>query len=106
LPGELGIEAVYLESWLRLALGDSAGAGRELDASLNGLPLQRAASFEAIHGPALLVRAMALRASIAFNQRDFDTARRWATAVLDLWKSADPGGAIDMGEIGRFAASK
>jgi hypothetical protein len=37
-----------------------------------------------------LVRAMALRATLAHQAGDARTARRWAQAVVDLWTGGEP----------------
>jgi Protein kinase domain len=89
-PSEITMDAVYREAWLRAALGDTAGATRQLDNALRGLP---AAPSSALRGAKLtpfLVRVMALRAVLAAKARQPDIAKHWADAVFELWGKGDP----------------
>jgi hypothetical protein len=89
-PGEVTIEVVYPEAWLRAYVGDTAAAVSSLDNVLRGLP---AALPSILAGPpiaASLVRAMAYRAVLASKAHDTETAKKWANAVLQLWNSRDP----------------
>ncbi|HEX6573855.1 MAG TPA: serine/threonine-protein kinase [Gemmatimonadaceae bacterium] len=88
-PGEVTIDVVFVESWLRTAVGDSAAAMRSLDKSLGGLTR---ASTIFVARPALagaLVRAMILRADLAAKAGDRPTADRWRNAAASLWKKGD-----------------
>jgi serine/threonine protein kinase len=87
-PGEITMDVVFEQAWLRSALGDPAGAARDLDAALEGLP----ASSTILDNPifaASLVRAMALRAELAGRAGQRDISRTWANAVFALWGKGD-----------------
>jgi serine/threonine protein kinase len=88
-PAEITMDAIYLESWLRAQIGDSARASSQLDMALGGLS---AALPSILRSPALaasLVRVMALRAELAAAAKQRDVAIRWANAVIQLWGSGD-----------------
>jgi tRNA A-37 threonylcarbamoyl transferase component Bud32/tetratricopeptide (TPR) repeat protein len=88
-PGELSIYLTYQEASLLLQVGDTAGAVRQLDATLTALPTLNPYLLDHVQDAAFLVRAMALRSDIAANTRDQRTAERWGTAVSELWAGAD-----------------
>ena len=88
-PGEITMDAVYPESWLRAQIGDTAAASAALDRALRGLP---AALPSILSDPAVafsLGRVMALRAELAAKKQNARLARSWATALLLLWGSGD-----------------
>jgi hypothetical protein len=87
--GEVATQTLWVESHLRLALGDTARAATRLGDHLEALRLhdERLLAPDQI-GP--LVRAMALRATLAHQAGDARTARRWAQAVVDLWTGGEP----------------
>jgi tetratricopeptide (TPR) repeat protein len=89
-PGEVSIDATYLEARTLLALGDTAAATHLLDLSLEALPGLGTELLDRVPEPATLVRAMALRAGLAARAQDTNTRRRWAGAVQSLWMNADP----------------
>jgi hypothetical protein len=83
-PGDVSIDQIHQEAELRLAIGDSAAAAALLDRSLTALPTL---GFELVHHvpeAAALVRAMALRATLARAAGDARTANRWNSAVSAL----------------------
>jgi tRNA A-37 threonylcarbamoyl transferase component Bud32/tetratricopeptide (TPR) repeat protein len=89
-PGELSIYLTYQEAWLLLQVGDTAGAVRQLDATLTALPtLDPSLLLDHVQDAPFLVRAMALRSDLAANAGDQRTASRWGTAVSELWAGAD-----------------
>ena len=88
-PGDLSIYLTYQEAWLRLQVGDSAGAVRQLDATLTALPTLTPYLFDYVQDAAFLVRAMALRSDIAAASGDERTAGKWGSAVAELWAGAD-----------------
>jgi tRNA A-37 threonylcarbamoyl transferase component Bud32/tetratricopeptide (TPR) repeat protein len=88
-PGELSIYLTYQEAWLLLQVGDSAGAVRQLDATLTALPTLNPYLLDHVQDAGFLVRAMALRSDLAANAGDQRTAARWGTAVSELWAGAD-----------------
>jgi len=87
--GEITMDAVYRESWLRAALGDTTQAAQQLEKALRGLP---AALPNILRRPVLatsLVRAMALNAELANATGNREGARKWARHVLELWGEGD-----------------
>jgi len=88
-PGDVPIDRTYIEAWIRRSVGDTAGAQRQLDESLNAIPNMSAAALQEVGAAASVGRAMALRAEIAAARGDPITAKRWANAVLQLWQEAD-----------------
>jgi serine/threonine protein kinase/tetratricopeptide (TPR) repeat protein len=88
-PGDLTMDYTYQESWLKAALGDTAGAIQQLDLALRALPTLSGNSLKDPGVAGAVGRAMALRADLANGQNDFRTARQWATAVTALWNKAD-----------------
>ena len=89
-PADLSLDYAYQLSWIRVASGDTASSIQNLDVALGALPSLSSASLHDIAPAAAAVRAMVLRADLAAAQRDSQTARRWAKAVVDLWGGADP----------------
>ncbi|HYL55439.1 MAG TPA: hypothetical protein VEU73_07660 [Gemmatimonadales bacterium] len=88
--GESTPDGVYLDARLLLAVGDSAAAGRTLDAPLDSLVALHSATLQYLPLAGCLVRMMALRADLAAAQGDGRTARSWASAVMSLWSGAEP----------------
>ena len=88
-PGDISIYLTYQEAWLRLQVGDTAGAVRQLDATLTALPTLTPYLLDYVQDATFLVRAMALRSDIAAASGDDRTARQWAAAVAELWGGAD-----------------
>jgi tRNA A-37 threonylcarbamoyl transferase component Bud32/tetratricopeptide (TPR) repeat protein len=88
-PGELSIYLTYQEAWLLLQVGDTAGAARQLDASLTALPTLNSYLLDHVQDAAFLIRAMVLRSDIAANGGDQRTAQKWGRAVSQLWAGAD-----------------
>lgn len=84
------VDQAYQEAWLRAAIGDSAGAARELDAVLDGLPALGTRFLSQTSEAASLARAMELRAQLARRRGDRAAATRWTAAVKALWAEADP----------------
>jgi tetratricopeptide (TPR) repeat protein len=88
-PGDLSIYLTYQEAWLRLQVGDTAGAVHQLDATLSALPTLTPYLLDYVQDAAFLVRAMALRSDIAAASGDERTAQKWGSAVAELWAGAD-----------------
>jgi hypothetical protein len=88
-PGEITMDAVYGEAWLRAQIGDSVAASAMLDKALRGLP----AALPSILGSSVvafsLVRVMALRAEMAAQTGQTALAKKWAKAVIQLWGRGD-----------------
>jgi hypothetical protein len=89
-PGDTSMDYTYMESWMFSFLGDTAGAIRHLDRSLEALPTLGAFVLDYPAHSAALVRAMGLRAELAAAVGDKATAARWGGAVAVLWAHADP----------------
>jgi tetratricopeptide (TPR) repeat protein len=89
-PGDLSFDYSYQLAWLRAAAGDTAGAARQLELSLNALPSASSNSLKQIAGAASMVRSMMLCAQLASHTGNVKTAHRWAQAVVTLWGGADP----------------
>jgi Protein kinase domain len=85
--GATSIDATYIESWVRASAGDTAGALRQLDETLDALA---SGSNEILADPVYagtLPRLMELRVDLS---PIIDTRRaHWASAVCDLWSDAD-----------------
>ena len=88
-PGDLSIYLTYQEAWLRLQVGDTAGAVHELDATLTALPTLTPYLLDYVQDAAFLVRAMALRSDIAAASGDARPAGKWGSVVAELWAGAD-----------------
>jgi hypothetical protein len=84
------MDVVFEETWLRAALGDTAGATRQLDNALRGLPAAPSSALGRAELTPFLVRVMAFRAVLAARARQPDIAKHWADAVFDLWGKGDP----------------
>ena len=94
-PSSTNVDAVFLAAVQFLAVGDTAEAIRWSNASLTSLAgygrdLLSSELEGALPQVATLPRLMALRADLAALDRDTETARRWAGAVVILWAGADP----------------
>jgi tRNA A-37 threonylcarbamoyl transferase component Bud32 len=89
-PGDVSLDYVFQELWLRSALGDTTGAIQQLDIVLQSLSLQTSALLRLMPQAAALPRTMALRAELAAARGEHDVAKRWAGSVLQLWGGADP----------------
>ena len=83
-------EYAYLKARSFVALGDTAGAERYLDGTLENLPGVYSALLDYVPLAGGLIRMMALRAELAAAQGDIRMAARWAGAVAALWAGAEP----------------
>jgi hypothetical protein len=89
---------------MRAALGDSAGAIRQLDLTLTALPTLGA---HAVYEPGMAAavgRSMVMRAELAAKQGDRGAAALWASRVLTLWAHADPSLAPTLARMKQLAA--
>jgi len=89
-PGEITMDAVYQDAWLRVALGDSTKAARSIDRALGGLSRAPQNLLRQSIIPAALVRVMILRADLADAAGDVTVAQRWRGAARNLWGRGDP----------------
>jgi tetratricopeptide (TPR) repeat protein/tRNA A-37 threonylcarbamoyl transferase component Bud32 len=88
--GDISLDYTYQEAWLRAAIGDTVLAIKTLSLALNALPTLSAPALKEPAAAAAAGRAMMLAADLASATGDKRSARRWAGAVADLWKNADP----------------
>lgn len=88
-PGDVSLDRTYQEAWIRAAIGDTAGAERQLDESLHAISTMSASALQEVGAAAAAGRAMALRADLAAARHRSATARKWAGAAAQLWQSAD-----------------
>ena len=89
-PGDVSLDFTYQMAWLRSAMGDTAGAVRQLDRSLGALPSLSAFSLLDPASAAAAGRAMILRAELANARGEVAERQKWAGAVSALWATADP----------------
>ena len=86
-PAHVSTDALLPEAHLMRRAGRADLAAVWLDEWLGALRFS-----QPVYSPtnaALLVRVMVLRADLAAAAKDRDTARRWASAVVELWADAD-----------------
>ncbi len=89
-PGEITMDAIVQQAWLRWATGDPAAAARILDTALRGLSR---APPNLLHDPILasaLIRAMEFSSDLAARRGDDATRAKWSAAAAELWTNADP----------------
>jgi hypothetical protein len=101
-PGATSIDATYVESWARAAVGDTTGAIRQLDQTLDAPPTM---SSEVLDEPVLagaLPKMMRLRADLGAGRVD-PKALHWAGALCDLWAHGD---AFAQAERRRFCSQR
>jgi len=105
-PGDLAIARTYGEANVLLAIGDTIAATQYLDQSLGAMATLGTWLLHDVQDAAALARAMVLRADLADRAGDNTTAHRWATAVVELWRSADNGELQDTVERMRELAGR
>jgi len=88
-PGDLTLDYTYQEAWLKMAMGDTAGAIQQLDLALGALPILSGIALKEVGAAAAVGRAIALRAELANSQHDGSAAKKWAAAFVALWSGAD-----------------
>jgi hypothetical protein len=89
-PGDVTLDHLYQEAWLLAQIGDTAGAVRHLDAPLTALPTLDTGILLDAAQAAAVGRVLALRVELAAAGGDHAAARRWAAALEELWRTADP----------------
>jgi hypothetical protein len=88
-PGDKSLDYTFQESWIRLAIGDTAIAIGLLDNVLDALPGFSSDNLQELGSAAAAGQAMVLRARLAAARGDTDVARRWARAAALLWETSD-----------------
>ena len=88
-PESVTLDALFPETWLLAALGDTREAISWIDPTLNALAQTAPRVFGDPARAGSLVRALALRAELAHRAGDQAGAARWARVVAVLWSNAD-----------------
>lgn len=88
-PSSIAADGFLTLMQLRLAVRDTAGAARKLDAYLADIANIPPQHFRQPYQPVSIVRLMAMRADLAKAAGDRDISRRWSRAVVDLWQDGD-----------------
>jgi len=88
-PYDIMPDALYPEAHLLYSMGDFRGAADWLDPTLRSLPQMDVGVLSDPIRTASLLRIAALRAVIARENAEEESARRWARAVSILWSDAD-----------------
>lgn len=86
---DITFDGILPEAHILRALGDTPGAIAHLDPALESLS-RRSLGMTDMAAVVSLTRAMILRADLAAEVGDRDTARRWARVIAILWRRADP----------------
>ncbi|HEY3114723.1 MAG TPA: serine/threonine-protein kinase [Gemmatimonadaceae bacterium] len=89
-PGDKSLDYTFQESWIRVAIGDTAIAIGLLDNVLGALPSFSSDNLKQVGAAAAAAQAMVLRSRLARARGDTKTAHQWARAVSLLWATADP----------------
>jgi hypothetical protein len=87
---EQGVDGVIVEALVKVAIKDSIGALRSLTLSLDRIPMMGRGILMSEWTVGSIPRGMALAAELAAALGDRETAQRWASAVVTLWRNADP----------------
>jgi serine/threonine protein kinase len=87
--GEISMDVVYQEAWLRSAIGERGSAMRQMDNALDGLAAALPSILQNPTLAAYLVRVMALEAELAAQSGRVAVAKQWANAVVQLWGWGD-----------------
>jgi hypothetical protein len=87
-PGMNAVDGTLRQSVVELALRDTGAAVSRLDFMLRALSTVPVSLLDQPEQATALVEAMALRAELAQQANDPKTARRWASAVVELWGGA------------------
>jgi len=87
LPGATSLDATLIESWVRAAAGDTLGAERQLDATLDALAMAGSGMLNDIALAAALPRLMVLRVDLGTAHHEVRVGR-WASAACALWHDA------------------
>lgn len=98
-PGEITMDAVYQDAWLRAAVGDTIGAVSILDNALRGLSIALPSILANPVEAACLVRATILRAELAAAMQRPAIAKARAAEAYQLWGRGDPAVIASLGRI-------
>ncbi|HUF12346.1 MAG TPA: serine/threonine-protein kinase [Longimicrobiales bacterium] len=89
-PSTGTMDITYALSAVAAQMGDVGGAVTVLDDALESIPFTELGMLEHVAHAGALVRAMRLRAEIAFSAGDSASARKYARAVIALWGNGEP----------------
>ncbi len=88
-PADIMIEGLYQEAVCLVTADEPRSAIARIDPTLNALRYTTTRELGQIPRTGALVRAMALRATLAQTVGEPAASRRWARAVIILWSGAD-----------------
>ncbi len=88
--GGTTLDRTYQEAWLRVAIGDTAGAIDQLELPLSALATWRSSVLRTVPEAAAVVRVMRLRADLASQAGDTASARKWGRAAEIMWGGLPP----------------
>jgi len=89
LPGDVALDFTVQEAWLRMSIGDTTVAIRQLDRVLNALPTLGPWATREEAQSAAVGRALVLRAELAASMGEVAERQRRAREALILWQHAD-----------------
>ena len=89
LPQDVKLETVLPEAELLAAAGDIAGALATLSPTLDALPASDVEILQTAVGAGVLIRAIALRATLEARVGNGIGAMRWSSALRALWAHPD-----------------
>jgi hypothetical protein len=88
-PADIMTDGLLPEASALVGMRDVSGAIARLDPTLRAIRFTTSEDLAYISRAGPLVRALVLRADLAHQTGDEETARAWARAVLELWSGAD-----------------
>jgi hypothetical protein len=88
-PADIMPDGLLPEAWALARIGDTQDAISRLEPTLRTIRFTASQDLGFIYRAGPLVRAMVLRADLAHQAGDSETARLWARAVVELWSGAD-----------------
>jgi tetratricopeptide (TPR) repeat protein len=94
-------DALYAETRVRLAMGDTADARAWLYPALSRATIVSVGLDDPV-GVAALVRCLAIGAELARAHGELDLSRRWAHTVSLLWRHSDSALRADVGRMSRL----
>lgn len=89
-PADIMPDGLLPEAAALARLGDVSGAVARLDPTLRAIRFTSSQDLALSSQAGSLIRALVLRADLAHQAGDDETARLWARAVVELWARADP----------------
>ena len=90
MGAETGVDGIIVDALVKVAMKDSVGALRTLTLSLDRIPIIGRGLLSSEWAVGSTVRGMALAAELAAALGERETAQRWSSAIVTLWRNADP----------------